>query len=199
MRKMYVIILFFLFWSESFGQNADIRLLRALNPDGVSVGDPLMQAVSNKWGLGAIAAGVPTGLYLWGVHRGDASFKRQGLQIGAALAFNVGATLLLKESVGRMRPYVTYPDINEKAFESDASFPSGHSSMAFQTATSLVLNHPRWQVAVPAYLWAGTVAYSRLHLGVHYPSDVLSGALLGAGSAWLCWKINKKWQRIPAK
>jgi len=64
--------------------------------------------------------------------------------------------------------------------------------MAFATATSLSLEYPKWYVIVPAYTWAGTVGYSRMHLGVHYPSDVLIGALVGAGSAFITHKVNQK-------
>ena len=71
--------------------------------------------------------------------------------------------------------------------------PSGHTSGAFNLATSLTLSYPKWYVAAPSYLWASGVAYSRMYIGVHYPSDVFIGALLGSGTAWLNYYINKKY------
>ena len=68
------------------------------------------------------------------------------------------------------------------------SFPSGHTSDAFSLATALSIVYPKWYVVVPAYAWAVTVGYSRMALGVHYPGDVLAGALIGAGSAYLCFR-----------
>jgi undecaprenyl-diphosphatase len=58
-------------------------------------------------------------------------------------------------------------------------------------ATSLSLATKKWYVAVPAYLWASGVAYSRMYLGVHYPSDLLGGIVIGIGTSFLTWKIDQ--------
>lgn len=110
----------------------------------------------------------------------------------AALAISGGITIILKYSVNRDRPFVTYPDITKKADAVAPSFPSGHTSSAFATATSVSLAYPKWYVIAPSFAWAGTVGYSRMHLGVHYPSDVLAGALIGSGCAFLTYKVNQK-------
>ena len=81
-------------------------------------------------------------------------------------------------------------DIVKKTDGGGPSFPSGHTSGAFATATILSLEYPKWYVIVPSYLWAGTVGYSRLHLGVHYPTDVLGAMVVGAGSAYLSYKSD---------
>jgi membrane-associated phospholipid phosphatase len=101
-------------------------------------------------------------------------------------------TSVLKYTIDRPRPFETYPDIEKATYAGSPSFPSGHTSDAFSLATSLSIAYPKWYVIVPSYAWALTVAYSRMHLGVHYPSDVLAGALVGAGSAYLCYK-GQQW------
>ena len=69
--------------------------------------------------------------------------------------------------------------------------PSGHTSAAFYSATSLSILYPKWYVIVPSYLWASSVAWARMYEGVHYPSDVFVGAVVGAGSAWIAYKVQK--------
>jgi membrane-associated phospholipid phosphatase len=54
----------------------------------------------------------------------------------------------------------------------------------------LSLAFPKWYVIAPSFLWASTVGYSRMSFGVHYPSDVFVGAIIGAGTAFLTYKIN---------
>lgn len=72
-----------------------------------------------------------------------------------------------------------------------ASFPSGHTSAAFVIATALSIAFPKRYVIVFSFLWAFATGYSRMYLGVHYPSDVIAGAIVGIGSAFIIYKINK--------
>jgi membrane-associated phospholipid phosphatase len=113
--------------------------------------------------------------------------------MGASLAASGLITLGLKYTVNRKRPFVTYPDqVVKKTSAGSYSFPSGHTSSAFATATALSLAYPKWYVIAPSFLWAGAVGYSRMELGVHYPTDVLAGALIGAASSFLMWKVNER-------
>lgn len=109
-----------------------------------------------------------------------------------ALISASAVTTLLKYSIQRDRPYVTYAFIEKAGEGGSPSFPSGHTTSAFASATSLTLVYKKWYVALPAYAWAATCAYSRMHLGVHYPTDVLAGAIIGSGCAWLTFYLNKK-------
>lgn len=99
----------------------------------------------------------------------------------------VVAASALKRLYGRDRPYIEREDVTSRANALDAwllrhdplSFPSGHAALSFAMATSLALSYPQWEVVLPATSWAVLVSVSRIWLGVHYPSDVLIGALTG--------------------
>ena len=58
-------------------------------------------------------------------------------------------------------------------------------------ATSLSVKYPKWYVIAPSALWACSVGVSRMNEGVHYPSDVLAGAAIGAGCAVVNIYVNK--------
>lgn len=93
-----------------------------------------------------------------------------------SLLFN---NMLIKNIVQRPRPYVTLEDLRiiiPRPFE--YSFPSGHSSSSFAAAVSFYRLLPK-KLGIPAIVLAGLIAFSRLYVGVHYPTDVLAGALMG--------------------
>ena len=105
--------------------------------------------------------------------------RRCGICIGASLLIGVIiGNGIIKNVVARPRPYDAIAGIESVVSHlSDYSFPSGHSLCCFEAATALAMNRTRW--AIPAYVAAVLVAVSRLFLFVHYPTDVICGALLG--------------------
>jgi undecaprenyl-diphosphatase len=102
-----------------------------------------------------------------------------------ALAFGLERPLYwtLKNGLRRNRPSSVLPGYNSFIIPSDQfSFPSGHTSGAFLTATALALFYPG--TAPLGFTWAVLVAGSRVTLGVHFPTDTLAGALMGTTLAW---------------
>ena len=174
-------------------QQADIQLLRYLNSNHNASADPIFKTVTNS--VFPIAFAVPAVVTSLHLIKKDSANKQRAIIIGGTLIISSAVTGILKDSIQRERPFVTYPDIKHITPEDSYSFPSGHTSTAFALATSVTIAYPKWYVAAPAYLWASSAAYSRMRLGVHYPSDVLAGALIGSGSAWLCYKLNKHLQQ----
>ena len=197
MGKRLILLSIIFFPVLLFSQNLDIQMLRAINSPETLPSDNFFKFVSNS--AGYLVVGIPVTMGTIGLIKHDDKLLRNaGVVIGATV-INFGITAALKYSINRDRPFVTYPDITQKSKAGSPSFPSGHTSSAFVTATSLSLAYPKWYIIIPSFTWAGTVGYSRMYLGVHYPSDVLAGAVIGAGSAWLCYEVNKKLNKNPGK
>ena len=107
--------------------------------------------------------------------------RKTGLMMGAALVLGlILGNGVLKNLFQRVRPYdlenalVQVPLI---AKPGDWSFPSGHTLASFEAATVLMIRDKRF--GIPALILACLIAFSRLYLYVHFPSDVLAGAILG--------------------
>ena len=105
--------------------------------------------------------------------------------LAAALALVIGALLCnvtLKPLVARLRPFEIADTMRQLLIDppSDFSFPSGHTTSSFAAATALAAARARGGLA--AMILAAVIAFSRLYLYVHYPTDVIAGALIGAFS-----------------
>jgi membrane-associated phospholipid phosphatase len=127
--------------------------------------------------------GVPAVMLAGGIIGHNEALRQNSLYVASSTAIAYGLTELIKHFVNRRRPFIQNINIVPVYRANSTSFPSGHASSTIATATALSIAYPKWYVIAPAFLWAGSVSYSRMYLGVHYPTDVAGGALLGVGSA----------------
>ena len=118
--------------------------------------------------------------------------RKIGLVLGVAILFNwVIANLTLKPLVARVRPYNVNTAIDIIIHKpSSYSFPSGHTAQAFTAAFALYFSKSK--LALPMFITAILIGFSRLYFYVHYPTDVLGGILIGALSAYLAYLVVKK-------
>jgi undecaprenyl-diphosphatase len=134
-----------------------------------------------------------------------AKLRRHGLAM--VLAVSVGALAVegIKWSVDRERPPAHFAAASARGEVEvrtpgdvllDHSFPSGHSQAAFGGATYASLLYPRWAPA--AFAGALLVAFSRVYLGVHFPLDVLTGALLGVLFSLAGFKLRERLGSRPS-
>lgn len=105
--------------------------------------------------------------------------RKTGLMMAVALILGlIVCNITIKPLVARIRPY----DVKGIApylceIQKDFSFPSGHTTASFEGATVILLRHRKWGIA--ACVLASLIAFSRMYLYVHYPTDILVGLVLG--------------------
>ena len=125
--------------------------------------------------------------------------RRVGLGMGIAMLMGLLlCNLTLNPLCQRPRPYDYQFDVFNKLIpllieqQHDFSFPSGHTIASFEAAGVIALNNKKW--GIPALILASLIAFSRLYLYVHYPTDVLVSVLLGLALAFVG---NQLAHRVP--
>lgn len=181
--------------SDAWGQNWDINTVHRVNSwDGKFIRN-YNKVISRTEPYVAIGVPVAMAVTAWAKH--DKQLLKDAVYVGTSVAGAFVVTYGMKYLVDRQRPYERYPDrVHAYSHENSPSFPSGHTATAFALATSLSVKYPKWYVIAPSAVWACSVGVSRMNEGVHYPSDVLAGAAIGAGCAVANIYINRwlnKW------
>lgn len=159
-------------------QRLDVRLFMAVFRRGERrLIRPLARALSRS-ADGYLYLLLPVALWMTGAH----SVPSLVLLLLCSLLAERGLYWILKNGLKRRRPEESMPDFRSIIVAADRfSFPSGHTSAAFLLATALTIIYQ--EPAVAMYVWAGSIALSRVILGVHYPGDTLAGAIMGSGIA----------------
>jgi membrane-associated phospholipid phosphatase len=183
MKRIALLIIFLFFHLFCFSQNWDVTLLRNINTHRNISLDQFFLILTNF--TAALAYGIPLFLFLFAQLKENTELKMKSLFIGVSTLIALVASTLLKHIIHRKRPYLIYPFIHKIGMGGGPSFPSGHTSDAFTLAAALCIAFPKWYVIVPSLLWAVAVGYSRIYLGVHYPSDVLASMIMGICCAFL--------------
>jgi membrane-associated phospholipid phosphatase len=192
-KKIFIFLILFSAL-RFYSQNLDYKVLKALNQTDMPCWDKTMKGVSFS-----VYPAMPVsvvGIWTQGYINKDEVMMRNGYKSAVSIALAVGLTTGLKYAVNRTRPFTEYPnDIIKRDHAGPYSFPSGHTTAAFATATAVSLSYKKWYVTVPAYTYASLVGYSRMRLGMHYGTDVLGGMIIGIGSGLLTWQLDKAFNK----
>jgi membrane-associated phospholipid phosphatase len=190
--RRYVVILFALVCllsTNAKAQNVDIDILKSINPRNPTSGYWSATSSSVYW----VSGGAVVGTLAYGFIKNDKNAQYNAYEMLVALGISTAVSEALKVSIDRTRPADEYPnDVFVTRPIHGKAFPSGHTTLAFTTATTLSLEYKKWYIVVPAYLWAGSVGYSRMYKGYHAPSDILGGIAVGVGSGYLSHWLSRK-------
>lgn len=172
--------------------NFDINLFRSINNSRSKFKDAVIPVFDRS--APPMALFLPLTTMVYSRYKKNYYDENTGYLTGGSEFLTLLLTFGVKSFFERPRPYTVLDSVYVKnaSMTDPYSFPSGHTSIAFTMAVMLNLRYPDYpQVYVPAYLYGLIVAYGRPYLGMHYPSDLLGGAAIGAGSALLIYSLRK--------
>jgi len=155
----------------------DIGILKAIYENRNPTFDTTFIGITNS--AAALAFGIPGILLIVALIKKNTVLRRNALLIIIPVAISAIVANILKYAIDLPRPYEIYPFIEKLSRGGSPSFPSGHTADAFAFAMAAGLVYRKWFIIIPCFTWAALVGYSRMSLGVHFPSDVLAGALIG--------------------
>jgi len=181
---------------RQFIQFADFQIIHQLNDWVFS--DRFLELIVLICARYLIIVFIAVGVYLWfrkspnekgGFWKVSGRENRQAV-IMALLALAAGFLLdiIISTVFPRQRPFVTYPELHRLSLTLDfTSFPSRHAMAVFALATSIWMadlwHFRKWGIFL--FIVAFFISVARVAAGVHYPSDVAAGIIIGVASAWI--------------
>jgi len=187
MKKVILSFAFLAFIACCFlyGSYQDMELIRYINVDR-------NKAVNNLFiGITDTASPVSFGLvvlflFLYFIHK-NAGWFHKAWQLMLCLLITTIITQLMKYVIDRPRPFLVYSFIEKLTDGGGGSFPSGHTADVFTVLAFFILVDIPRHILLFTFLWALSVAYSRVYLGVHYVSDVCGAMVVGICCSFAGW------------
>lgn len=162
----------------------DITVLNWLNHNFIPYSKPFLKFIS--FTTTYVSISIVTAIFISSVVKNSKILRRFFFILTAILITSGILTLTLKSIFYQERPFITYAFVEKQSTGGGSSFPSGHTMEAFAMAMGFMTLFPKKKrIIIPLFLWAMVVGYSRVALGVHYPSDVIAGMLIGSFIGWI--------------
>lgn len=151
----------------------------------------VLQSISDS--VSFISFGVPIVFTIAGEFSGAKKKSRVSfLYVALSIGLAGLVSYIFKNITLVPRPYEVDIRITQWSVGGGFSFPSGHTTEAFASATALTFLFPNWKMALPIFTWASLVAFSRIYLGVHYPFDILGGMAIGFSVSFALFQLFKE-------
>lgn len=167
----------------------DRQILEWINHNRIYSLDNFFRFITDT--AGAIAVIIAIIVIIYGFIKKTDFLKFRKYQVAFAVAVNAIIITILKYTINRLRPFEVDSTIEKLTSGGSPSFPSGHTGAAMVVAISmsLLFFKQKWLLAIICWIWAIAVAYSRIVLGVHYPSDILGSVIISFITAFASQKV----------
>jgi undecaprenyl-diphosphatase len=166
----------------------DVAVYRSIAGTSTPLLDEPLRRLSSAANYSRLSMGAAAALAVAGGARGRRAATTGMASVALASAtVNIGAKLLTRRERPDREGHGVIPD-RHVPMPASTSFPSGHSAAAFAFAAGV--GHEWPAASIPLFLLATTVAYSRVHTGVHYPGDVAVGSAMGLGAALVAARVS---------
>ena len=171
-------------------QNFDIKLLSIINKDRNHIFDNFFIFISNS--IEYLVFIIPLFFLIYYLIKKQKKSLFDFYFISINLIITAIIITIIKYVVDRPRPYAIYEFIEKISVGGSPSFPSGHTGDAFAIAFGALFIFKQKLYSIPIFIWAILVGYSRMHTGVHYPSDVVFGIIVSFFITLISFKLYLK-------